>query len=65
MKTFLRYISILVIVSISILGLLGWCMSVIKLVRSDFDAPYKAEILYGIGTFTGVGAVIGWFNIED
>jgi hypothetical protein len=65
MKTFLRYISILVIVSISILGLLGWCMSVIKLVRSDFDAPYKAEILYGIGTFTGAGAVIGWFNIED
>lgn len=65
MKTFLRYIFILVIVSISILGLLGWCMSVIKLVRSDFDAPYKAEILYGIGTFTGVGAVIGWFNIED
>ncbi len=65
MKTFLRYIFILVIVSISILGLLGWCMSVIKLVRSDFDAPYKAEIMYGIGTFTGAGAVIGWFNIED
>lgn len=43
----------------------GWVMSVVKFVRTDFEKPYKAEIIYGIGTFTGTGAIIGWFNIED
>lgn len=47
------------------LGVIGWGKSIVKLTRTDFNAPYKAEIIYGIGVFTGAGAVIGYININD
>lgn len=50
---------------IAALALTGWIMCVAKLVQTDFKAPYKAEIIYGIGTFTGAGAVLGYINIQD
>lgn len=43
----------------------GWVLCVIKLTRTDFEKPYKAEILYGVGTLTGTGAIIGWLDIKD
>lgn len=45
--------------------LIGYAMNVYKLCKSDFEPSYKREIIYGIGTVTGLGAIIGWFNIED
>ena len=44
---------------------MGWVKCVIKLVKTDFQAPYKAEVIYGIGTFTGAGAIIGWIDIKE
>ena len=45
---------------------LGYVMNVAKLIRCDFKAPYKAEVIRVIGVFTGVvGAVAGWMEIED
>lgn len=43
----------------------GYVRGVVKIVHCDFKAPYKAEVLYGVGICTGLGAVIGWFNIAD
>ena len=37
----------------------------VKMVRCNWDPIGKAEVLYTIGTFTGTGCVIGWFDIED
>lgn len=51
--------------AIIILGAIGWVLCVVKFVRSDFKAPYKAEVVYGIGTLTGAGAIIGYININD
>ena len=50
---------------ITVLALAGWIQGIVKLCKCDFKAPYKAEILYGIGTLTATGAVIGWLNIDD
>ena len=47
------------------LGVIGWVKSIVKLTRTDFQAPYKAELIYGVGVFTGAGAVIGYININD
>lgn len=45
---------------------IGYFMNVAKLIRCDFKAPYKAEVIRVIGVFTGVvGAVAGWMEIED
>jgi hypothetical protein len=50
---------------IGILLLVGYIMNIVKFVKCDFEAPYKAEIIYGIGIGTGLGGVIGWININD
>jgi len=59
-----RLIAIIPLV-IVILGSIGWVMCVVKLVKTDFQAPYKAEVIYAVGTFTGAGAIIGWIDIKD
>lgn len=53
-----------IVTGIILLGIIGWVRCVVKLVKQDFDTPYKAELIYGIGTFTGAGAIIGWINIK-
>lgn len=45
-----------------ILGITGWVKCIIKLLDCDFDPIGKAEVLYGLGCFTPLGSIIGWFN---
>ena len=56
--------SLTLVLIIILLGV-GYVRGVVKLVKCDFKEPYKAEVIYGVGTATGLGAVIGWFNIPD
>ena len=51
------------IIILLILGI-GWIKCVIKLTECDFSdkTSYKAEVLYGIGVFTGTGAILGYFD---
>lgn len=41
----------------------GWVMNLHKFSQCDFEAPYKAEIVYGIGILPPVGAVTGWIDV--
>jgi hypothetical protein len=50
---------------IGILALVGWIKCLIKFIDCDFKPSYKAEVIYGVGTITGLGAIIGWVDIED
>jgi len=43
----------------------GEIRCIYKFCRSDFEPSYKREIIYGVGAFTGFGAIIGYFNFED
>jgi hypothetical protein len=45
--------------------IIGYCRNVYKFVTCNFEPVGKAEVLYGIGTFTGLGGIIGWFDIKD
>lgn len=61
-------ISLIIIIEIMIFlfGFTGWAMSINKLINSDFEKPYKREIVYAIGTVIPPSSiVIGWLNIED
>jgi hypothetical protein len=40
----------------------GWVMNIVKFVKCDFKAPYKAEIVHGVGLIPVVGAVTGWID---
>lgn len=41
----------------------GWVKNVIKLSECDFQAPYKAEVVHGIGILPPVGMVTGWLDL--
>ena len=43
----------------------GWVKNIIKLSDCDFKAPYKAEVIHGVGIFPPVGMITGWINIKD
>lgn len=43
----------------------GWGINIYKLTKCDFQAPYKAEIIRGVGLIPPVGGIIGWLKIED
>lgn len=45
-----------------IIAIAGYIQNIVHLVQCDFEPSYKAEILYGIGVCTGLGAIFGWFN---
>ena len=49
-----------------LIGCVGWCMNVYKFCKCDFDAPYKAEIIRGVGIAVApMGAITGYINIQD
>jgi len=50
---------------IMIILLIGEIKCVIKMINCNFQPIGKAEIFYTVGTFTGAGCIIGYFNIED
>lgn len=49
-------------VAVAVLPVIGWVKCLIHLCQCDFSPIGKAEIIYGIGTFTPVGAILGWFD---
>ena len=46
---------------------LGEVLCIKKAIECDWSdkTSYKAEAIYTVSFFTGIGAVVGWFNIED
>lgn len=45
-------------------AIMGWSINVIKLIGTDFEAPYKAEIIRSAGIVVfPIGAVAGYFDI--
>lgn len=54
-----------VIILVVALGI-GWVVNVVKFVKSDFEAPYKSEMLRGVGIFVApMGSIVGYLNIKD
>lgn len=62
MKTVLTIIPLVII----LIGGAGWLFNVYKLATSNFEAPYKNEIIRGIGVVVApLGAVVGYINMDD
>lgn len=45
--------------------LIGEIACVVKFVKCDFKAPYKAEAIYGLSAITGLGGIVGYCKISD
>ena len=45
---------------------IGWVINLTKLANCDFEPPYKAEIIHGIGVFVPpVGMVVGLLDLGE
>ena len=57
----------ILIVFVLIFGVIGtgWVMNINKLTDCDFEAPYKCEMIHGLGVIPFIGMVTGWMDIED
>lgn len=55
-----------IIVSLVYLALIiGEIKCVIKMIKCNWEPIGKAEIIYTVGTFTGLGCFIGYMDIQD
>lgn len=64
MSKFSTITLIIIAILIPLFLSIGWIKNLIKFTQLDFQAPYKAETIRGIG-LTPIGAIVGWINIKD
>lgn len=48
-----------------LLALIGEIRCIYKAFTCNWEPVGKAEVIYTVSACTGLGAVVGWFNIED
>lgn len=50
---------------ITVAAVVGQISAIVKCINSDWKPSYKREIVYGISALTGLGSIVGYFNIPD
>lgn len=63
MKATVNILAIILLITILAFPFIGWVKNIGKLASCDFQAPYKAEIIHGIGIVPIVGAFTGWMDL--
>ena len=58
MKGMMIFVLVIVVVV-----MVGWVKNVIKLADCDFTAPYKCEVVHGVGIIPPVGMITGWLDV--
>ena len=43
--------------------MLSWCVNLGHFIKCDFNAPYKAEVFYGVGIFEPTCLVTAWIDL--
>ena len=47
------------------LALTGEIQCIYKAVKCNWEPVGKAEIIYTVSACTGLGSIVGWFDIKD
>ncbi len=48
-----------------LLAVIGEIRCIYKVFTCNWEPIGKAEVVYTVGACTGLGAIVGWINIED
>jgi hypothetical protein len=48
-----------------LLAIIGEIRCIYKVFTCNWEPIGKAEVVYTVGACTGLGAIVGWINIED
>tara|TARA_R110002096_G_scaffold398807_1_gene594944 strand:+ start:313 stop:498 length:186 start_codon:yes stop_codon:yes gene_type:complete len=54
-----------VMILVWLLLITGEVRCIYKAATCNWEPIGKAEIIYTASAFTGLGCIVGWFNIED
>lgn len=60
----LKYFLFLQII-ISILAIVGELMCIYRAIDCNWEPVGKAEVIYTVSACSGLGAIVGWIDIED
>jgi hypothetical protein len=55
----------LIVLAIWIAALVGEIKCIIKMINCNWEPIGKAEVIYTAATFTGVGCIVGYIDIQD
>ena len=55
----------IIVLLFAILGLIGEIMCIVKAVKCNWEPIGKAEVVYTAAAISGLGGIVGWFDIED
>lgn len=59
-------VGFIILLGILFFGAFGYVRNIVRLAHTDFEAPYKAEILRGAGILVlPVGIIEGYIKIND
>jgi hypothetical protein len=58
-------IAVLTWLLVSVALLIGEVKCIIKMINCNWEPIGKAEIIYTAATFTGLGCVVGYMDIQD
>jgi|WetSurSiteA1Bulk_404760.scaffolds.fasta_scaffold57586_2 hypothetical protein len=59
-----EYFMLVILLFWAIAGI-GWILNIVKLVKCDFKAPYKAEFIRVVGVVSPISIITGYMKIED
>lgn len=67
MKTLIKSGAILYLIPLALIiaGLVGEILCIYKAINCNWEPVGKAEIVYTGASITGLGAIVGYFDIED
>ena len=64
--TVIELFIVIVLLIVGLGGSIGWGLNIYKLTETNFQEPYKAEIIRGVGVFAApLGCIIGYIDIQD
>lgn len=52
----------ILIIALWLALIIGEIRCIYKFFSCDFEPSYKAEMIYGFSTITGLGVVVGWLD---
>jgi len=57
--------SIIIVLTIAILAVVGEVKCIVKVFSCNWEPIGKAEAVYTVSALVGVGAIVGYIDIED
>jgi hypothetical protein len=64
--TAIELMALIAIITLLIVIPVGWVKNIIKLSECNFEKPYKAEVIRGVGVpVIPMGAIVEYMDIED